>query len=55
MADSEHFQVEFNCPVVGDSKSFYDPNKTLISLQTFKELKEKENITYTTQGELESA
>jgi hypothetical protein len=37
MTDSEHFQVEFNCPSASDSKSRYD-GRNLISLEEFKEL-----------------
>lgn len=51
MADSEHFQVEFNCPVEGDSKSYYNGNG-LISLQAFKEMSEVE---YVSHEELETA
>lgn len=54
MSDSEHFQVEFNCPVEGDPKSIYDPARELISLQEFKNLKSNENITFESQEDLEA-
>ena len=55
MVDSEHFQVEFNCPEDGDSRSNYDGSKKLPSFEDFKELKSKENppVVFKSNDELE--
>ena len=53
ITDSEHFQVEFNCPT-SDENSKYNGTE-LISLQDFKTLKESESISYSSIEELTNA
>ena len=56
MADSEHFQVEFNCPEEHNSRSEYD-GRALISFEDFKNMKAAETppVIYQSITDLETA
>lgn len=56
MADSEHFQVEFNCPEENNSRSEYD-GRSLISFEDFKNMKAAETppVIYQSITDLETA